>query len=251
MKERNANAFLMVAVVCALATMPSCVVRQYRVFETRWQQRSTTSFDDPAESQFVVVKPWCWSDQGRLRMVVENVSDSVVYIDLQSCFLAVDSIYFVYITDTTDRPVLFGVAKASATQDWTKIVMNQETCDRYIMLLPDQIVLSKFVLHSIVKSFIPAADEEGESVLYDSQTTPVFCAHGIGYLIGQSDSICAADHEFYLSAKRKWIYKHPERVYLPDNRQSNYYIRNKTIHPLGTFFILGLVSYSIHLGTSN
>jgi hypothetical protein len=244
--------FLLLLLLGAMASLPSCVVRQYRVFETHWQQRSAASFDDPVDAPSVVVKPWCWGDQGRLRMAIENVSDSAVYIDLHSSFLAVDSIYFVYITDTTDKPVLFGVAKASTTKDWSKIVMNQETCERYIMLMPDQIiVLSKFVLHPIVKSFIPEVDEEGESVLYDPQTTPVLCAHGIGYLIGQSDSIYAADHDFYLSAKRKWIYKHPERVYLQDNRQGNYYIRAKTIHPLGTFFILGLVSYSIHLGTSN
>lgn len=237
--------------VCVSILFQGCMVSHYRVIETKWQR----TLDDYAASDLnadeVNLRHWCWGEQGRLKIAVENTSDSLLHIDLFQCFLAIDTSWFVYVSDTVEFPVYYEFCDARNTTDWTTVPLSNETCARFIPLPKDSIlVFSKFMLHTYLRDELDCEDTYGESVLFELDNCPAKGAHGIGYFLGMEDTLRTVDHTFYVSAKRKWIMKQPNKVYAPENRANNYYIRGHTAHPLGTFFMLAVFSLSIHLGTS-
>ena len=240
-----------VKLVCVSMLFQACMVSQYRVIETKWQRTA----EDYAPTEFntdqVSMRHWSWGEQGRLKIGVENTSDSILHIDLFQCFLAIDSSLISYVSDTSEFPVYYGFCAARSAENWTNAPLDQETCARFISLPKDSmLVFTKFVLHPYLRKDLNCEETYGESVLFEEVNSPARGTHGIGYFLGKEDTLRTIDHSFYVSAKRKWIMKQPNKVYAPENRANNYYIRAHTVHPLGTFFMLAVFSLSIHLGTS-
>lgn len=236
----------------ALVTLlQSCVVSQYRVIETQWQHAQTEYTEDSVDGPDFRPQYWCWGEQGRLRVALENTSDSTIYIDLYGSYLAGDDAVLEYSFDTVEYPVYYAFVDMDSN-DWSSAALLQETCDRFLEVQPGQsVVFSKFHLHTVLKDSLNRLDFHGESLLYGPLNSPAKGAHHLALQIGQQGPYVEQDDFFFVSARRKWIYKSPYKVYAPDHRQHNYYLRSKTFHPVGTFLMLALVSFSIHLGTGS
>jgi hypothetical protein len=227
----------------------SCSVRQYRVIETTWHFDSD-EYAYGSNQDGVYVRPWCWGNKGRLKIAIENASDSAVYIDLFHSFFAVDSVFFLYRPDSLTAPIFYGVCNAKSTTDWSKVILDQSTTKQFLLLQPgDLVVLSKFVLYDWMEKKLNCEDDYLDSQRFNSANSPVVGAHGVGYYLGANDTLRTIDQSFYVGAVRQWTLKSPDKLYPPENRQNQFYIYNHTLHPLGTFIIFGLLSFSIHLGT--
>ena len=232
--------------------LQSCVVSQYRVIETQWSESTSEYNESDRQDSAAQVSFWCWSDQGRLRIAVENPTDSILFIDLHQCALMGEDLFFFYSSDTVDFPVYFSVTEPCNSSEWAKLPLVQETCERYLPIAPGKLVVfSKFHLHSALDQSLSGLEFYGESTLYGALNSPAKGAHRLVFQIGKHGHSQTLEHVFFVSARRKWIFKDPHKVYLPENRQHNYYLRSTTLHPAGTFVMLALISFSIHLGTRN
>jgi hypothetical protein len=233
-----------------LMGLQSCSVRQYRVIETTWHTDSDEYAATTVNADAVYIRHWCWGEKGRLRIAIENASDSIIYVDLLESFLAVDSVYYIYRADSSSPPVYFGSCDARSTLDWSRVALDQSTKEQFLTINPGELmVMSKFVLYDFMAKNLNCEDTYAESQRYSMVDSPVLGAHGVGYLVGQTDSLHTVDHSFYVSTMRNWTMKSPDKIYAPENRQNQFYIYNHTLHPLGTFVMFGLLSFAIHLGT--
>lgn len=232
--------------------LQSCIVSQYRVIETQWQHAEVDYMDDSSDVSELRPLYWCWGEQGRLRVGLNNTSDSTIYIDLYASYLAGDERVLQYSSDTVEFPVYYALVDAFNPYDWPSTALLNETCDRYLAVQSGQgVVFSKFSMHSVVADSLNRLDFYGESALYGPLNSPAKGAHHMEIRIGREGRDVVQDDFFYVGARRKWIYKSPYKVYTPDHRQYNYFLRSKTFHPVGTFLMLALVSFSIHLGTGS
>jgi hypothetical protein len=240
---------LLLGLTCLLQ---SCVVNQYRVIETQWVQSSTEYTSSELDSNIFQAKFWCWGENGRLRVGLENKTDSTLYVDLYSSYLQSDAVMMLYSSDTVDQPVYYTLYNSSSKGNWYEMTLIREACDQFIAVPTGQsLVFSKFHLHSVLSDSLDKMDFYAESTLFGPLNSPAKGQHHLGIEVGNKGDVMHLDHLFYVNARRKWIYKDPYKVYLPEKRQHNYFLRSKTFHPAGTFLMLALVSFSIHLGTRN